>query len=128
MKALHYNAAKKQFVAKVHYQKGTKELKEHIPVSDDWVIDTYGKEIASKLIDREEHQEFLKPVNDDGMLTVVKLDERKIIRVKYLPPKFMHKYDKTRGDHITDQVYAKGIWRGQLEDGTVMPIPEELAG
>jgi hypothetical protein len=38
----------------------------------------------------------------------------------------MHKYDETRGDHITDQVYAKGIWRGQLEDGTVMPIPEEL--
>jgi hypothetical protein len=79
VKALRYNTAKKQFVAKVHYQKGTKELKEHIPVSDDWVIDTYGKEIASKLIDRDEHQEFIKPVNDDGMLTVVKLDERKII-------------------------------------------------
>jgi len=126
VKALRYRAKDKQFVAQVHYKKGTRLLEEKLTVSDDWVIDTYGKEIASKLIDRDKHQEFIKPVNDDGMLTVVKLDERKIIRVKYLPPKFMYKYDETRGDHITDQVYAKGIWRGQLEDGTVMPIPEEL--
>jgi hypothetical protein len=125
VKALRYKAKDKQFVAKVHYKKGTQVMEEQIEVSNDWLIDTYGKELANKLIDCEEHQEFIKPVNEDGMLTILKLDDRKIARVKYYPPKFIHRMDDQGGDHVTQEVYAKGIWKGQLEDGTVMPVQEE---
>jgi hypothetical protein len=65
-------------------------------------------------------------VNDDGMLAVVRLDERKITRVKYVPPKFCHKSDKSGQAHKTDELYAKGIWKGQLEDGTVALLQEEF--
>jgi hypothetical protein len=94
VKALHYKKENKQFVAKVHYKKGTKVMEEQIAVSDDWVIDTYGKDVVNKLMDREEHSEFIKPVTSDGRTTVLKLDDRTITRVKYVPPKYIHKYDE----------------------------------
>ena len=59
VKALRYWKKKDQFVAKVHYKKGTEVMEEQIPVEDDWVIDTYGKELAKKLMDREDHSEFI---------------------------------------------------------------------
>ena len=93
---------------------------------DDWVIDTYGKELANKLIDHEEHQEFIKPVDEDGMLAMLKLDDRNITRVKYHPPRKLHKKDERGNDHVTNEVHAKGIWKGLLEDGTVLPLQEEV--
>jgi hypothetical protein len=123
VKALRYRAKDKQFVAKVHYKKGTKAIEDHMTVSLDWVIDTYGKELAKKLIDREEHQEFVVPVNDNGMLTVLKLDDRKIIRVKYCPATYGDIKD-ARGN-ISRNVWAKPNWKGMLEDGLVIKIPEE---
>jgi hypothetical protein len=127
VKALRYKAKHKQFVAKVHYRKGTSMVREQeMTVTDDWVIDTYGKELANKLIDHEEHEDFIKPVNEHGMLAMLKLDDRNITRVKYHPPKYLHKNDERGNDQVTNEICANGIWKGLLEDGTVLPIPEEV--
>ena len=80
-------------------------------VPDDWVIDTYGKELANKLIDREEHSNFILPVNEEGMLATIQVDERKITRVKFHP----------RNDGS-----GKGIWKGLLDNGNQLPIAEDL--
>jgi hypothetical protein len=101
-------------------------IEQNMTVTDDWVIDTYGKEIAKKLMDRAEHQEFIKAVNEDGTLTVLRLDQRKITRLKYHPPTFVHKTDDWGQDHVTDEVYANAIWKGLLEDDTVMPLQEDF--
>jgi hypothetical protein len=95
-------------------------------VTDDWVIDTYGKDLANKLIDHEEHEDFIKPVDEDGMIAMLKLDDRNITRVKYHPPKYLHKNDERGNDQVTNEICANGIWKGLLEDGTVLPIPEEV--
>jgi hypothetical protein len=102
VKALRYKTKEKLFVAKVVYEKGGKLTEECMTVSDDWVIDTYGKELTKKLMDRAE-----------------------IIRVRYIPPKFLHKKNKRGEDHATNEIYAKAIWKGMLEDGTVMQLQEE---
>jgi hypothetical protein len=69
----------------------------------------------------------MMPVNKDGSPIVLKLDEQKITRVKYHPPKFVHKMDKQGIDHVTNEVFGNGSWRGLLEDGaTVLPLQEEL--
>jgi hypothetical protein len=125
VKALHYRAKDKQFVAKVHYKKGTCVIEDQMTVPDDWIIDTYGKDLANKLIDRAEHDEFILPVDEDGMLVMIKVDQRKIIRVKYHPPKYVHKTDGRGKDHVTNEVRAKGFWKGLLHDGQVLPIAEE---
>ena len=45
-------------MAKIEYQKNKSTISvcETIFVTDDWVIDTYGKDIARKLMDCAEHQ------------------------------------------------------------------------
>ena len=114
-------------MAKVHYKKGTEVMEEQIPVEDDWVIDTYGKELAKKLMDREDHSEFIKPpVSEDGRSIVIKVDDRKITRVKYVTPKYMHKTDDHGNDRKTKELHAHAIWKGKLDDGKVVPINEEL--
>jgi glycine cleavage system protein P-like pyridoxal-binding family len=47
----------KRLVAKIEYQKkkSTISMHETIFVTDDWVIDAYGKDIARKLMDCAEH-------------------------------------------------------------------------
>jgi hypothetical protein len=61
VKALQYDMKEKGFVAKIEYQKqkSTTSICETMSVTDDWVIDTHGKDIARKLMDRAEHQEFV---------------------------------------------------------------------
>jgi hypothetical protein len=72
VKALQYDIKEKGFVAKIEYQKKKSTILVHetIFVTDDWVIDTYGKDIASKLMDCAEHQEFIEPLNQDGDVSV----------------------------------------------------------
>ena len=53
--ALRYNKEENQFVAKVQFQQETDVKSEKIRVSDDWVIDTFGKEVTQKLMDRGNH-------------------------------------------------------------------------
>jgi hypothetical protein len=52
----------------------------------------YGKdELAKKLIDRDERQnEFITFITENRRLAMIKVDERKITRVKYIPPKYVH--------------------------------------
>jgi hypothetical protein len=126
VKALHYKLQSKEFVARVEYKKENKTMKGKIAVSDDWVIDTYGKEFVKKLMDREEHSEFIVPVTEDGKSAVVKLDNRTIIRVKYYPAKHVHRTDDQGNEEKTEELYAKGIWKGMMDDGTVLPLSEEL--
>ena len=56
----------------------------------------------------------MPPVTEDGMPIVLKLDQRKIHRVKYYPAKFIHKTNDQGADHTTDEVYANGTWSGRL--------------
>jgi hypothetical protein len=111
VKELRYDAKHDIFVARVHYRRGTNIVQEKMIVPDDWVIDTYGKELANKLIDRAEHSNFILPVNEEGMLATIQVDDRKITRVKYHPPK-----DDS----------SNGIWKGLLDNGNELPIAEDL--
>jgi hypothetical protein len=93
----------------VHYsKKGHKLIEQQMLVTHDWVIDTYGKERAKKLIDREDHDGFIKTVKSEGVLAVIPQDERKnIMRMKYHPPTFCHKLSVRGYDQITNEVCAK---------------------
>jgi hypothetical protein len=128
VKALCFNAKEKQFMAKVHYKEGTKVKELEIAPSDDWVFDTYGKEFANKLIDREEHQEFVKPLDESGKLAMIPFDTtRNITRVKYIPPKYFQTKDERGKDTgIRNEACAMGSWKALLEDGTVMSLKEEV--
>jgi hypothetical protein len=126
VKALRYNAKEKEFVASVHYKKGSIVKAHEIKVTDDWVIDTYGTNIAHRLIDRDEHQEFMQPLDKDGNIVVLKLDDRIITRVKYLPAKYAHYKDKQGNDVVSDQICAQSTWKGLLEDGTMLTLREEV--
>jgi hypothetical protein len=127
VKALRYNAKEKQFVAKVSYQKGKATKEEIMILADDWVIDVYGNDIANKLIDHGEHEDYILPVDKDGKLATFKLDDRSIVRVKYVPPTFVHRYDEKSGCDrgVTDKVHTKGCWKGLLQDKTVVDLPEK---
>jgi hypothetical protein len=125
--ALRYDIKEKQFTAQIRYRKkkSTTIIEEKIKVTNDWVIDTYGKEVAKKIMDRAEHDDFIPPLNQDGFMVQVKLDERTICRVKYCPPKYTHVTDKKKKiEYVTDQVHVKEMWKGQLEDGTVIDLNE----
>ena len=116
---LRYNALEKRFVAKVSYTKDKKVKRIEMAVTDDWVMDTYGKDFAKKLIDRGEHGEYIQPLREDGKFAKVKVDERTITRVKYYPPKYKHKTDKDgRNEHVTNEIFAEGVWKALLDDGT----------
>ena len=93
-------------------------------VTDDWVIDTYGKDIAGKLMDRAEHQEFIEPLNEDGVFASIKLDQRNICRVKYFPEKYVHMTNDKGIEHVTEEVCVKTMWKGLLDDGTITDLNE----
>jgi hypothetical protein len=115
VKALWSRAKDKQFVAHVHYKKGTRLLEETLTISDDWVIDMYGKELAKKLIDRDENNQFIMPITEDGRVATITVDDLKITRVKYIPPTYVHKTDARGNDHVTLilvlMVLGKDCWR-----------------
>jgi hypothetical protein len=122
---LRYKGQEKRFVAQVKYTKEKKLTMIEMFVMDDWVIDTYGKDLANKLIDREKHCEYIQPLREDGTFAKVKVDDRTIMRVKYYPPKYFHETDKDgSNERVTDEIYAEGVWKARLEDGTVTSISE----
>jgi hypothetical protein len=126
VKALRYRAKDKQFVAQVHYKQGTRLLEEKLAVSDDWVIDMYGKELAKKLIDCDENDQFIMPITEDGRVAMITIDDRKITRVKYIPPAYFHETDARGNDNVTTDTCTKGAWKGLLEDGTSLTIMEDI--
>jgi hypothetical protein len=122
---LRYKGLEKRFVALVSYTKDTKVRRLEMAVTDDWVMDTYGKDLAKKLIDREEHREYIQPLREDGKIPKVKVDERSITREKYYSPKYKHKTDKDgQNEHVTNKIFADGVWKALLDDGKVTSISE----
>jgi hypothetical protein len=91
--ALSYNPKEKIFVAKVRYTKGEDVKNETMNVTDDWVLDTYGKNIANKVIHCTENESFITSLNQNGELATVKVDDRRICGLRYHPPKFRHVYE-----------------------------------
>lgn len=104
---LRYKAKDKAFVARVQYTKSARLVRDEMIVTDDWVIDTYGKDLAKKLMHREENDEFIEPLTEAGMLATVKIDQRGIKGVKYYPEKFTHKTDEEGNDYVTDEICVK---------------------
>jgi ribosomal protein L2 len=126
VKALQYDVKEKGFVAKIEYQKkkSTISVHEKMSVIDDWVMDTYGKDIAKKCMDCTEHQEFMEPLNQDRVFARVKLDQGNICRVKYCPEKYVHVTDDKDIEYVTNEVRVKALWKRLLDDGTLTNLNE----
>ena len=81
---LRYNRINQQFMARVHYERNGVEAEDRIVVSDDWIIDTYGFHLLTKLMDRRINDEFLKyPLTNERKLSMLRFDGDIIERVKY---------------------------------------------
>jgi hypothetical protein len=123
VKGLRYDAVDKKFVAKLHYQERGNVVKEEtMTVSDDWVFDTYGIEVANRLIDHAENNGFAIPVDEHGKLVVIPMTNHLINRVKYIPQK-VTTTENERGVQRT-KIYAKAVWKGLQDDGTVCTLTE----
>ena len=60
-----------------------------IILTDDWVMDTYGLVLTKKLMDRAENDGFLLPPTDaHGTLATVKVNDDKVVRLKFVPASF----------------------------------------
>jgi len=124
VKGLRYSKKENKFVAQLHYiQKGNILKEEIMTVTDDWVFDTYGIEIAQRIMDRGKHNEFITPVDENGKLVVVPMDTRKITRVKYVPEKTTEIEDDSGGKQM--EICARGVWRGLLDDKSVCTVMED---
>ena len=121
---LRYDAVDKKFVAKLHYRGKEDVVKEEtMAVSDDWVFDTYGIELANKLIDHAENNGFVRPVDEDGKLVILPMMTQTVTRVKYIPQK-ISTTENERGLK-QKEVYAKAVWKGLQDDGTVCTLTEK---
>ena len=58
--ALRYNAINSHFIAKLNYSKDGTEKMEEMIIPVEWVIDVYGHEIMSKLMDQATYNDFVK--------------------------------------------------------------------
>jgi hypothetical protein len=123
---LQYDVKEKGFVAKIECQKkkSTISICKKMSVIDDWVMDTYGKDIAKKCMDCTAHQEFMEPLNQDGVFARVKLDQGNIYRVKYCPEEYVHVTDDKGVEYVTNEVHVKPLWKGLLDDGTLTNLNE----
>jgi hypothetical protein len=103
---LRYNPSKKEFIAKVNYTIDGMEREDKMKVDECWIVDNYGPEVMSKLIERGKNKDFvLCPNSKEGLLAMVQLDgENKVKRVKFRE--------------------SLGIWQGMLDNGTVMNLEE----
>ena len=111
--ALRYNTVNGHFIAKVNYNIDGTEKTEEMMVPVEWVIDVYGPEIMSKLMDRAEHDEFVqfRPNNTNaGRLPLINLEtNRPVKRIKYM----------REGASTND-----GRWLGMLDDNRVVTLEE----
>jgi hypothetical protein len=62
-------------------------------------------------MDCGENQEFIEPLNQDGVFARVKLDQRNICRVKYCPEKYVHVTDDKGIEYVTSEVCVKAVWK-----------------
>ena len=95
--ALWFDEKQKKFCAFVKYYDLSNQLREMtMDVTDDWVIDsTYGAVLTKKLMDHAENDRFLLPPTDaQGALATIKVNDDKVLRVKYIPETFQHETDQ----------------------------------
>jgi hypothetical protein len=116
VKGLQYNEHK-QFVAQLHYlKKGNILKKQTMAVTDDWVFDTYGKEIAQRIMDQGKHREFITPLDENGNLVMLPMEERNFTRVKYVPQKTTQ--TEMRGESnklkFVQKEFGEDCWRTTL--------------
>jgi hypothetical protein len=88
--ALRFDEKQNKFFAMVKYYDLRDELKElSMEVTEDWVMDTYGLVLTKKLMDRAENDGFLLPPTDaHGTLATVKVNDDKVVRLKFVPATF----------------------------------------
>jgi len=94
-------------------------------LTDDWVFDTFGKDIASKLIDRGENEEFVQPLNENGALATVMVDQRRICGLRYEPAKYKHVYEQDGTEHVTEEVHVPAMWKTKLQDDSIIVVNQE---
>jgi hypothetical protein len=77
---------------------------------------------------RAESEAFITPLNQDGTLATVKLDQRRICGLRYHPPKYKHVYEKKtkRELYVSDEVKQAERWKAKLDDDTVVEVNEEI--
>jgi hypothetical protein len=69
----------------------------------------------------------MKPLDRSGKFALVRIDNRIITRVKYFPTKHVRqKNERGKDTAVTDEVRVRESWKGLLEDGTVMPLVEDM--
>ena len=79
-------------------------------VTDDWVIDTYGPALTKKLMDHAENDRFLiPPTNAQGALATIKVNDDKVLRVKYIPETFQNETNQEgKRSKSTNVIARKG--------------------
>ena len=124
VKALRYDHIRDTFMAKVLYIDTRDNIQENImPVTNEWVLDNYDKAVMKKLMDREENQQFLlPPTNQQGSLATVKINEDKVVRLKYVPEK-KKEVEKTDGTMIE---VIEHKWKAKLDSGQEANVTEDF--
>ena len=89
VKAMRFDASQEKFMAKVIYVDTHDQVQENVMhVTNEWVLDTYGETLMKKLMDRAQNNQFLlPPTNQQGSLATVKINDDKVVWLKYLPEK-----------------------------------------
>ena len=127
--ALRYDEKENKFIVMVKYIDMSNNIQEiALIVADGWVLDTYGKWIMRKLIDRAENNRFLlPPKNAQGSLPIIKINEDKVVRLKYVPDIYDHVTDEDGKVHKTNKIRRQVRWRAMLESGQISEVNEEFA-
>jgi hypothetical protein len=125
-----YDDKRKIFWAKAKYEQekeddnededddnGMKVVVETFPVSDEWVFDNYGQDVAAKLIDRSLHRSFMEfPWTTEKEMGTFMLETKKIVRVRFIPAP--NKQSNKLGNE-------EGVWQGLQDNGEVATVRED---
>jgi hypothetical protein len=94
---------------------------------NEWVLNTYGERIMKKLMDRAENNHFLLPPMDaQGTLATIKINEDKVVRLKYVPENNKHITDKEGNLEITKKIKIEAKWKAKLESGQEAIVNEDF--
>ena len=77
-----------------------------------------------KLMDRAQNDQFLlPPTNDQGMLATVKINEDKVVRLKYVPAKNKEVNDDDGSKKI---IVMEAKWKAKLDSGQEAIVNEDF--
>ena len=123
VKAMCYNAKEDKFFARVNFVDTRDQVQEYaMHVTNEWVWNTYGETLMKKLMDRAENNEFLlPPTNNEGTLATVKINNDKVVRLKYVPEKIK----EIKDGKVTMKKVLKAKWKAKLDSGQETIVNEE---